>query len=565
MPIKVRCEDCGAGMQLPDAARGKSVKCKKCGSRVRIPGGKGGPRRKKKAAAPKADVHDDEFYSNIDLGRAEDEDTSLCPKCASVVTEEDIECPNCGINLETGLLSTKQQKRKKRGGPNPDLYYKALWKDSWAFFKKNWTLGIRLAMFWTIFATLSLICTYMSVVYCDRIPPKTFWGALAFIFSLGTAGAMWQLWIEVVKATVDGKDQLPRFNFDFFADVALGLKAAVWPLALSFLVVGPIATIVAGGYVAGMISQSDLQSPLAIGLGALLYVLPALSLPVAMCHLSAKYTFRAYIPYHMARLTLKNFGPVAWWWLAAFCVLLPGLGVVGAAGALNERVYSMAGDGLLKLVELCGIETADASRGFMFSLTAGGLGIVMIFLVILPTAMMICLPMLFLMRATGLLSFYFGRDIETGFKVNANEPAGFWVRYLAFLVDAAVINGIGFVLLGALLGFNAFLVSIEVDALAMLMNAHRAAIGIFTILYFVKGESGPSAATMGKKALGLVVIELDGKRPITGGAAFMRLIGRNIGMAIMGIGPAMCVWDKEQQTMHDKMTKTRVVWRGEIQ
>jgi uncharacterized RDD family membrane protein YckC len=88
--------------------------------------------------------------------------------------------------------------------------------------------------------------------------------------------------------------------------------------------------------------------------------------------------------------------------------------------------------------------------------------------------------------------------------------------------------------------------------------------GVFSIVYFVFTESGPGRATMGQKALGLTVVYDDLKAPISPGAAFSRYFGRIIGGALLGGGFFMCAFDKERKTLHDKISKTRVVWKGEV-
>lgn len=555
MPIKVRCE-CGAGLTVPDSAAGKRIKCKKCGSPVAVPGG--GQRKKaarKKAARPKADVHDDDFFSQLDLGGADHEDHRICPKCAAEVDEMDIECPECGINLETGQLSAKQKKKRKRGGPDPDLYYKLAWTDSWEFFKKNWTLGMKLGLFWSFFMSLYVAALFMAAVYCEQVPPKVFWGGLAAAFYLGSVGAFWQLWIEVVKATMEQKDEIKRFNFDFFADIAFGVKALMWPAALAFplLVVWiPIAAL--------------LQDPVVGMYGVLaIYLVPVLTFPVAMAHLSAKYTWKAYIPYHMLRISFKNFAPLAWWWVIAICVYIVAIAVIAVAGYFNARLMAAFTDGLFKLIELCGVSTAADNRGFLFGLLAAAFGFAMVYITFTLLATITCMSAFFMMRPTGLLAYYFARDLETGDKVIANDPAGFWVRYLAYLIDLTVIYLAGLIVGGAVILARLMLLSLEMDWIPESVQwAPLVVSGVFSIVYFVFTESGPGRATMGQKALGLTVVYDDLKAPISPGTAFARYFGRIISGVILGGGFFMCAFDKERKTLHDKISKTRVVWKGEV-
>ena len=168
MPVKVRCE-CGAGISAPDAARGKVIKCRKCGQPIRVPKGAASsgdkePRRKK-AARPRPSIDDDHFFSALDLEAGVDQDVRICTKCAAEIDEEDIECPQCGVNLETGILSKKQKKKRKNKGPDPDEYPKVVLKNSLDFLKKNISLGVRLSLTFSVFLTVFLGTLYMATVY----------------------------------------------------------------------------------------------------------------------------------------------------------------------------------------------------------------------------------------------------------------------------------------------------------------------------------------------------------------------------------------------------------------
>lgn len=76
--------------------------------------------------------------------------------------------------------------------------------------------------------------------------------------------------------------------------------------------------------------------------------------------------------------------------------------------------------------------------------------------------------------------------------------------------------------------------------------------------YYALQESGPSQATIGKKALGLKVTTLSGDR-ISFGQATGRYFGKIISSIILFIGYLMMLWDERKQTLHDKMAGTLVV------
>lgn len=68
--------------------------------------------------------------------------------------------------------------------------------------------------------------------------------------------------------------------------------------------------------------------------------------------------------------------------------------------------------------------------------------------------------------------------------------------------------------------------------------------------------SGPSGAragqTLGKKALGIRVVSLEGGGSIGYGRAFIRSVGRIVSAIPLLLGYFWTLWDKEKHTWHDK-------------
>jgi uncharacterized RDD family membrane protein YckC len=77
-------------------------------------------------------------------------------------------------------------------------------------------------------------------------------------------------------------------------------------------------------------------------------------------------------------------------------------------------------------------------------------------------------------------------------------------------------------------------------------------------LYFAALESSASGATIGKRLLGLRVVDLDGRR-IGFGRASWRFFGKLLGILTFYIGYAMAVFTPKKQALHDLMAKTLVV------
>jgi uncharacterized RDD family membrane protein YckC len=77
-------------------------------------------------------------------------------------------------------------------------------------------------------------------------------------------------------------------------------------------------------------------------------------------------------------------------------------------------------------------------------------------------------------------------------------------------------------------------------------------------LYSAYLESSENQATLGKRALGLKVTNMNGQR-ISFANASGRFFGKYVSAFILGIGYFMMLWDDKKQTLHDKMAGTLVV------
>ena len=574
MPVKVRCE-CGAGISAPDAARGKVIKCKKCGEPVRIPkgnadaGSEGNAPRRKKAAGPRPSIDDDDFFSRLDLDKGEDQSVRICPKCAAEVDEEDIECLQCGVNLETGVLSAKQKKKRKRKGPDLDDFPKIIWKNSLDFLKKNKSLAIRLIGAFSLYSTIFCVSLFMAADYCIpedstnpdtplKVPVILFWSFLTALSGGASMGCFWQLFTLIIQATMDEKDSLDRFNFDFFVGVALGFKLLLWPLAVMGIVLFPLGVVVGLLVATGTLTLGDSEiQMLGIATGVL-YLIPLWSFPVAISHMSAKFTYRAYVPYDVFRFGFASMKGVCVWWLVALCVMLPAIAVVAPVLIFFDRVYLELGNALLKLVALCGISTEVNDRGFMFLMASAGIGIVLIIVSAAITALLLAFSAVYVMRATGLFSYYYQKEIGLGEKRKENEPAGFWVRYLALMIDFLLIGIFAGFAWGIIFAMQAGVLYLEMDDMVATLDSVGKLISILIpVVYFVFTESSPGRGTLGMNSLGLIITDMEGNSPIERGAAATRLFAR----LTLIVGAFTMSKDPELQTMHDKISKTRVIWQ----
>jgi uncharacterized RDD family membrane protein YckC len=136
---------------------------------------------------------------------------------------------------------------------------------------------------------------------------------------------------------------------------------------------------------------------------------------------------------------------------------------------------------------------------------------------------------------------------------NSGLPAGFGSRVIAIIIDNLILFPINFV---------------AAIAVAVVTNTSEDSIGIvwffsgfvISFLYFSVMESSPKMATLGKMALGLVVVDYKGRRLSIDKAA-SRFVGRFISALTLGIGFLMPLWTKKKQCLHDIIASTLVIHR----
>jgi Zn finger protein HypA/HybF involved in hydrogenase expression len=222
MPVKVRCSGCEHVVNAPDRARGKAVKCPRCGKAIRVPAEKAAPAAKKAAARPPSSSM---IIANLDLDRLEDEQTRICPKCGAEVSAEATECPECQVNLVTGLLSRELQADRDRKGPNPKKYYQEFFSDSLEFWRKNRRLSISLSINSVIFTSVTALCLFCAIYFTKPLV-KDFWWFLATIAVMITPGLAWNLHTTIIDATLRKKKKLAKYHFEKLLGAALGFSTS---------------------------------------------------------------------------------------------------------------------------------------------------------------------------------------------------------------------------------------------------------------------------------------------------------------------------------------------------
>jgi len=158
----------------------------------------------------------------------------------------------------------------------------------------------------------------------------------------------------------------------------------------------------------------------------------------------------------------------------------------------------------------------------------------------------------------------FTQKLREGIRpAGVTQYAGFWIRYLAVIVDsmvlgilAVIVLAIGLVLFPIDLGNMGrsqadFLQLVKLEGLVWL------SILLFGAVYETL-MIGRYAATLGKMACSLRVVKSDGG-PLSYGRSLGRHFAKHLSSFLFGIGYIMAGLDDEKRALHDRICDTRVI------
>lgn len=128
---------------------------------------------------------------------------------------------------------------------------------------------------------------------------------------------------------------------------------------------------------------------------------------------------------------------------------------------------------------------------------------------------------------------------------------GFWIRLVAFIIDAIVLNVIQ-IPFNLLLGGGMWGGQGENANLLLVISL---TIGV---LYWVVFQH-KYTQTLGKKVMGIKVVDASGKTPSMMTLFLREIIGKFVSAIILFIGYLMIAWDSKKQGLHDKIASTYVV------
>ncbi len=149
--------------------------------------------------------------------------------------------------------------------------------------------------------------------------------------------------------------------------------------------------------------------------------------------------------------------------------------------------------------------------------------------------------------------------------------AGFWLRFVAYLIDDIIISSVGFVISLPFIGtiiFSGIALSDMEKCKETTFMGIAGIVGIVLLLaitltavswlYFALMESSKQQATLGKMALSLKVTDMEGNK-ISFGRATGRYFGKILSGMIFMIGYILAGLTEKKQALHDMIAGCLVI------
>ncbi len=145
-----------------------------------------------------------------------------------------------------------------------------------------------------------------------------------------------------------------------------------------------------------------------------------------------------------------------------------------------------------------------------------------------------------------------------GSSLTDQPKAGFWIRFVGYAIDGAIV-GVVQMLLGVLLGFILGALGGMSDegqvAISVVSGLLSIAISLSYAVFFI----GYCGQTPGKMVVRIKVIRTDGAE-LSYGRAFLReVVGKFLSGILLCIGYLMVAFDSQKQGLHDKIADTYVI------
>lgn len=141
--------------------------------------------------------------------------------------------------------------------------------------------------------------------------------------------------------------------------------------------------------------------------------------------------------------------------------------------------------------------------------------------------------------------------------------AGFWLRFVAWIIDMLILSAVCLIILMPLVPLLFRRMPFDMP-MGWTMGPRFFWVGPLNLagawLYYALFESSAWQATPGKRALGLLVTDMEG-RPISFARASGRFFGKILSWAILMIGYIMAGFTEKKQALHDILADCLVLRR----
>lgn len=155
----------------------------------------------------------------------------------------------------------------------------------------------------------------------------------------------------------------------------------------------------------------------------------------------------------------------------------------------------------------------------------------------------------------------------------SKQPAGFWIRLLAYVIDSlilGIVNGVLVTvpvlawmweegLLQAAMSGKPPAQPIQPEPLYIAVLAILVLLSISISIFYVIGGPAKKGGTLGKRMLGLRIYTAEGVTPIGCGRSFLRFIGYMVSGMILYVGFIMIAFTDRKRGLHDMIAGTYVV------
>ena len=573
MPVKVRCTGCETTLNAPDKARGKSIACPKCGTKLKVPA-------EEAAAAPakgkvrKKQEESEDFLNVLDKLDAESSENDVCPYCAATLREDDPVCPKCGMNAETGKMDAKAARRKQFRGADPAKFYKAAWVESWEFVLENKGLWVKTSLFW-LMLWMALDVSWLIGMNVTDLPIKIFWFGINFLCRCAFWGWFASLAVMFVRGVLTRDEvRTDRLQMDFFQCAYLGAGAIIWP----WIVFLPLLMLVWLLGIGASLDMFDTELFVTILLGTLAATYPVayIAYPIALAHQSSKYSYKGWIAWELLLLFFANAVPTLYTLLIAAVVtaiplagsvalffLSPDFTVLAREAPVGQYMFQLIDWAISQAGNPQTLEFWIAWPIYFFCWLFFDAAFRVLF------AFIAGFSCLFMVKVLSLFAYYNSPRLGLVPQMPINQPATFWVRFLAFWGDFALVPLANFLvsrvpaaaIVGHCLaaGSLAIYFLINPDYLVYYAPVWQ----VYNLwLYFAVQESGATRTTVVKEAFGIIVsTEKDKQLTIQQSTKrFFAAVGSGLSL---GIGFLLVAFRPDKRAMHDLISKTRVVWRGD--